>query len=71
MTGDFNIRDSSWNSNFPHHSHYSNVLLKITDSFQLELSRPTEQVPARYLDNQQEFKLGYCPHVPKARLFGI
>ena len=51
MTSDFNIRDSSWNPNFPHHSYHSNVLFEIVDSFQLELSRPTEQVLIRYSDN--------------------
>ena len=51
MTNDFNIRDSSWDLNFPHHSYYSNVLFEIADSFQLELSRPTEQVSTRYSDN--------------------
>jgi len=53
ITGNFNIRDSSWDLNFPYHSHHSNILSKIVDSFQLELSRPTEQVPTRYFDNQQ------------------
>ena len=51
MIGNFNIRDSSWDLNFPHHSHHSNILFEIADSFQLELSRLTEQVPTRYSDN--------------------
>jgi len=51
MTGDFNIRDSSWNSNFPHYSVYRDTLIDITDSFNLELSKPTNCVPTRYLDN--------------------
>ena len=33
MTGDFNIRDSLWNSSFPHHSSISNDLMIIADSF--------------------------------------
>ena len=53
MTGDFNIRDNIWNSDFPHHSQHSPVLFNIADSFCLELSRPTEQFPTRYSDNQQ------------------
>jgi len=51
MIGNFNIRDNSWDPNFSHYSHHSNVLFKIADFFQLELSRPTKQVPTRYLDN--------------------
>ena len=51
MIGNFNIRDSSWDLNFPRHSHHSNILFEIADSFQLELSRLTEQVPTRYSDN--------------------
>ena len=54
ITGNFNIRDSSWNLNFPYHS---NILFEITDSFQSKLSRPTEQVPTRYLDNKQDSNL--------------
>ena len=57
MIGNFNIRDNSWDPNFSHHSHHSNVLFKIADFFQLELSRPTKQVPTRYLDNQQDSNL--------------
>ena len=50
MTGDFNIRDSIWDPSFPHHSSISDNLMIITDSFNLELSIPTNQVPTRYLD---------------------
>jgi len=57
MSGDFNIRDNSWNPNFPYHSFYSNVLFKVADFLYLELSRPTEQVPTRYLDNHQDSNL--------------
>ena len=52
MTNDLNIRDSIWDLEFPHHSYYSQDLFDITDSFHLELSRPTEQIPTRYSDNQ-------------------
>jgi len=51
MTGDFNIRDCFWNSNFPFHSSHSDSLFDITDSFSLEISKPIENVPTRYLDN--------------------
>jgi len=51
MMGDSNIHDNLWNLLFPHHSSISNNLLIITDSFNLELSNPTNQVPTRYLDN--------------------
>ena len=50
MTGDFNIRDSIWDPSFPHHSTISNDLMIIADSFNLDLSIPTNQVPTRYLD---------------------
>jgi len=57
MTGDFNIRDSIWNLHFPYYSFHRNTLFEVTNSLHLELSRPTEQVPTRYLDNQQDFNL--------------
>ena len=52
MTGNFNIRDNIWDSGFSHHSQHSFVLFNIADSFHLELSRPTEQIPTRYFNNQ-------------------
>ena len=51
MTGDFNIRDSLWNSNFPFHSVYSDILFNIADSFSLTISKPTENFPTRFSDN--------------------
>ena len=51
MTGDFNIRDSIWDSSFPHHSSFSDNLMIIADSFNLELSFPTNRVPTRYSDS--------------------
>ena len=54
MTGDFNIRDSIWNSKFLYHSFHSDILFEVTDSFHLELFRPTKQVPTRYSDNHQD-----------------
>ena len=41
MTGDFNIRDSIWDSSFPHHSSISDDLMIITDLFNLDLSTLT------------------------------
>ena len=40
MTGNFNIRDSVWDLNYPYYLIYRNTLFGITDSFQLELSQP-------------------------------
>ena len=50
MTSDFNIYDSIWNSSFPHYSSISNNLIIIADSFNLDLSILTDQVPTRYSD---------------------
>jgi len=54
ITGDFNIRDSIWDPSFPHHSTISDNLMIIADSFNLDLSIPTNQVPTRYLDMVNE-----------------
>jgi len=54
MTGDFNIRNSSWNLYFPYHSFYRDTFVEVADSFHLDLSKPTKQVPTRYLDNHQD-----------------
>ena len=54
MTGDFNIRDSLWDSSFPHHSSINNDLLLIADSFQLALLMPTNPFPTRYSDTVGE-----------------
>ena len=51
MTGDFNIRDSIWNSNFLFHSCYSDSLFDIADPFSLNISKPIENVPIRFSDN--------------------
>ena len=44
MTGDFNIRNNNWNPLYLYHSIYTDMLRKITDSFNLELSSPIIQV---------------------------
>ena len=50
MTGDFNIRDSLWDSSFPFHLSISDDLIIIADSFNLALSTPTNPCPTRYSD---------------------
>jgi len=52
MAGNFNIRDSSWDSSFSHHSIHCNLLNDIVDSIDLCMSKATNYVPTRYLDNQ-------------------
>ena len=48
MIGDFNIRDSLWDSSFPHYSAISDDLLIIADSYNLALSMFTNPYPTRY-----------------------
>jgi len=57
MTGDFNIRNNSWNSLFPHHSSYRSTLTDIVNSLNLCISKSTNQVPTRYSDNQNDLNL--------------
>ena len=57
MTGDFNIRDSLWDSSFSHHSSISNNLLLIADSFQLALLMPTNPYSTRYSNTVEEANL--------------
>ena len=57
MTGDFNIRNSLWDPSFPHHLSISNDLIIIVDSFNLELSLPTNTIPTRYCDTEGESNL--------------
>jgi len=54
MTGDFNIRDSSWDLLFSHHLAYQDLLTDIADFMNLCISNPTNQVPTRYLDNPND-----------------
>ena len=57
MTGDFNMRDCSWDQDFLYYSIYKDTFIDIIDSFQLELSEPTNRVSTRYSDNQHESNL--------------
>ena len=57
MTGDFNIRDSLWDPNFPHHFSHSDTLLEIANSFQIELSKPVVFSPTRFADNAWDLNL--------------
>lgn len=42
---------------YPHHFVYADILRKITDSFNLDLFTPINQVPTRYADNSNEYNL--------------
>ena len=54
MTDDFNIRDSLWDPLFPHHSSISDDLFILVDSFNLDLSTPTDPIPTRYSDTSRK-----------------
>ena len=54
MTGDFNIRNNIQDPFFPYHSFHSNLLTDIADLMDLCLSKSTNQVFTRYLDNMNE-----------------
>ena len=54
MTGDFDIRDNFWDSNFPYHSTHRDTLFKIANYFQLEILKPTGFFSTRYSDNDQD-----------------
>ena len=51
MAGNFNIRDSIWNSSYPFHSSHSDSLLEIADSLGFKLSNPIQQIPTQYSNN--------------------
>ena len=50
MTGNFNIRDSLWDTTFPHHSSISDNLMIVADSFNLVLSSLTNPCLTGYSD---------------------
>ena len=55
LTGDFNIRDSNWDSLYSHHLAYSDILMEIADSLKLGLSSPVHQLPTQYVDNVNNY----------------
>ena len=57
MSGNFNIRNNLWDSLYPHYLSHNNDLFIITDSFNLELFTPTNQVLTRYSNNCQDVNL--------------
>ena len=57
MTGDFNIRDSNWNSSYPYYSIYTDVFREVANSFNLEISMSFLQVSTWYADNSDNSKL--------------
>jgi len=70
MTGDFNIRDSIWDPNYPFHLCYSNLLFDIVDSFSLNISKPIENIPTRFSDNDNNANsvldlVFLCPSFPE------
>jgi len=76
MTGDFNIRDSFWDLNFPYHSSHRDTLFNITDSFHLELSKPAEFLPIKYSDNSQDLSsvldlVFLCPNLSEHNNYHI
>ena len=50
ITGNFNIRNSLWDSSFPYHSSISDNLIIIADSFNLALLMLTNPGPTRFFD---------------------
>jgi len=54
MIGDFNIRDSLWDSSFPFHLSISNDLIIVADSFNLALSSLINPCPTRYSETAGE-----------------
>ena len=57
ITGDFNIRDSLWDTTFPHHSTISDNFMIVADLFNLVLSSPTNPCPTRYSNMIEEVNL--------------
>jgi len=67
MTGNFN---SIWDPNFPFYSCHSDSLFDIADSFSLNVSKPIENVLARFSDNSNNANsvldlVFLCPSFPE------
>ena len=52
MTGNFNIRDSNWDSSYSFHLIHKNLFVDIASAFDLSLSHSTNSIPTRYSDNR-------------------
>ena len=70
MMGNFNIRDSIWDSNFLFHSSHSDSLFNITDLFSLDISKPLKNIPTRFSDNNHNANsvlnlVFLCPSSPE------
>ena len=57
MLENFDIRNSNWDPSFLYHSHYCDLFTDIVDSMNLCMSKFTNQVPIRYLDNSSNSNL--------------
>ena len=57
MTENFSIRDNIWDPLFPHHSSYYNILIDTAESLNLCISKSTNQVLTKYIDNQNGLNL--------------
>ena len=54
MTRDFNIRNSDQNLAYSYYFTHTNILIEITDSFDLRLSIPVNQALTQYTDNPND-----------------
>jgi len=54
MTGDFNIRDNNWDPNVHYHSTYTEDLMSIADSLDLDLASLINPGPTRFADNHHD-----------------
>ena len=57
ITRDFNIRDNDWNPIYFYYSVYTDILMEITDSFDLRMFTFYIQVPTWYAGNPNDFNL--------------
>ena len=51
MTEDFNIKNRDWDPGYPHYSAHSDILIEITNSFDLRISFSVYQILTHYADN--------------------